>query len=247
MQSLKAVYINEIFKISKKKKITVTLILSVVSVIIAAIAVYFLNNFAGIRITGSSDFSIMVMSVLSYTLFPLFTAFISIDMFAGEFADQTIKLTLTSPAPRFKVFLGKVLAIASFILANLIFVMVLSSLVSIFLNRGIPNLIIVFISHIMVFLPLFIFALVVVFISNIAKGTTSAFMLSILVFLLFNGLALVFPYFKSLLFTSTFDWYRLILGSYINLSKVLRIFLILLGYGIMLFTASYYLFEKREI
>ena len=76
MQSLKAVYINEIFKISKKKKITVALILLVVSVIIAAIAVYFLNNFAGIRITGSSDFSIMVMSVLSYTLFPLFAAFI---------------------------------------------------------------------------------------------------------------------------------------------------------------------------
>ena len=247
MQSLKGAYINEIFKISKKKKITVALILSVVSVIIAAIAVYFLNNFAGIRITGSSDFSIMVMSVLSYTLFPLFAAFISIDMFAGEFADGTIKLTLTSPAPRFKVFLGKVLAIASFILVNLMFVMVLSSVVSIFINGGIANLLRVFASYLMVFFPILIFALVVVLISNIAKGTTSAFMLSILVFLVFNGLGLVFPYFKSLLFTSTFDWYRLILGSYINISKVLRVFLILLGYGIMLFAASYYLFEKREI
>lgn len=247
MQSLKGAYINEIFKISKKKKITVALILSVVSVIIAAIAVYFLNNFAGIRITGSSDFSIMVMSVLSYTLFPLFAAFISIDMFAGEFADGTIKLTLTSPAPRFKVFLGKVLAIASFILVNLMFVMVLSSVVSIFINGGIANLLRVFASYLMVFFPILIFALVVVLISNIAKGTTSAFMLSILVFLVFNGLGMVFPYFKSLLFTSTFDWYRLILGSYINISKVLRVFLILLGYGIMLFAASYYLFEKREI
>lgn len=247
MQSLKAVYINEIFKISRKKKITVALILSVIAVIIAAIAVYFLNNFAGIRITGSSDFSIMVMSVLSYTLFPLFTAFISIDMFAGEFADETIKITLTGPAPRFKVFLGKVLAIASFILANLIFVMFLSSVVSLFINRGIPSLLRVFGSYIMVFLPIFIFALVVVFISNITKGTTSAFMLSILVFLVFNGLGLVFPYFKSLLFTSTFDWYRLILGTYINFSKILRTFLILLGYGIMLFAGSYYLFEKRDI
>lgn len=247
MQSLKGAYINEIFKISKKKKITVALILSVVSVIIAAIAVYFLNNFAGIRITGSSDFSIMVMSVLSYTLFPLFAAFISIDMFAGEFADGTIKLTLTSPAPRFKVFLGKVLAIASFILVNLMFVMVLSSVVSIFINGGIANFLRVFASYLMVFFPILIFALVVVLISNIAKGTTSAFMLSILVFLVFNGLGMVFPYFKSLLFTSTFDWYRLILGSYINISKVLRVFLILLGYGIMLFAASYYLFEKREI
>ncbi len=247
MQTLKAVYINEIFKISKKKKITVALIFSFFSVIVAAITVYFLNNFAGISITGSSEFSIMVLAVLSYTLFPLFTAFICIDMFAGEFADHTIKFTLTGPATRFKVFLGKILAIAGLIIANLIFVMALSLVASLFINRSMPYFLKILIAYIMEFFPIFIFALVVVFISNITKGTTSAFMLSVLVFLLFNGLGLVFPYLKSLLFTATFDWYRLALGSYINFSKILRVFLILLGYGIMLFTAGYYLFENKEI
>jgi ABC-2 type transport system permease protein len=247
MQTLKAVYINEIYKISKKKKITAAMILSVISVIVAAIVVYSLNNFAGIRVTGSSEFSIMVLTILSYSLIPLFTAFFCIDMFAGEFADCTIKFTLTGPASRLKVFLGKILAIATFIIANLICVMVLSVIASLFINRNIPNLFKILMSYIMTFLPIFIFALVVVLISNITRGTTSAFMLSIFVFLLFNGLGLVFPQVKSLLFTSAFDWYRLILGSYINLSKILRIFLILLGYGIMLFTAGYYLFEKKEI
>ena len=247
MGTLKAVYINEIFKISRKKKIRAASIFSVISVIVAAILVYSLNNFAGIRITGSSDFSIMVLSVLSYTLFPLFTTFICIDIFAGEFADDTIKFTLTGPAPRFKVFLGKILAIASFIMANLIFVMILSFIVSIFIDRSTPNLLKILLAYIMEFFPQFIFALIVVFISNISKGTTSAFMLSILVFLVFNGLGFIFPYYKSLLFTSAFDWYTLILGSYINFSKILRVFLILLGYGIMLFTGTYYLFEKRDI
>ena len=143
--------------------------------------------------------------------------------------------------------MGKTLAIATFIIGNLICVMVLSVIASLFINRNIPNLFKILMSYIMTFLPIFIFALVVVLISNITRGTTSAFMLSIFVFLLFNGLGLVFPQVKSLLFTSAFDWYRLILGSYINLSKILRIFLILLGYGIMLFTAGYYLFEKKEI
>lgn len=247
MGTLKAVYINEIFKISRKKKIRAASIFSIISVIVAAILVYSLNNFAGIRITGSSDFSIMVLSVLSYTLFPLFTTFICIDIFAGEFADDTIKFTLTGPAPRFKVFLGKILAIASFIMANLIFVMILSFIVSIFIDRSTPNLLKILLAYIMEFFPQFIFALIVVFISNISKGTTSAFMLSILVFLVFNGLGFIFPYYKSLLFTSAFDWYTLILGSYINFSKILRVFLILLGYGIMLFTGTYYLFEKRDI
>ncbi|MGD9567220.1 MAG: ABC transporter permease [Sedimentibacter sp.] len=247
MQILKAVYINEIFKISKKKKVTVAMIFSFLSVIIAAIATYSLNNFAGISITGSSEFSIIVLDVLSYTLFPLFTAFISIDMFAEEFADHTIKFTLTGSASRFKVFLGKILAIAVFIMANLIFVMFLSFVASLFISRSMPNFFKILIAYILEFFPIFIFALVVVLISNISKGTTSAFMLSVFVFLVFNGLGLVFPFLKSLLFTAAFDWYRLALGSYINFSKLLRVFLILLGYGIMLFTAGYYLFENKEI
>lgn len=247
MQTIKAVYINEIFKISKKKKITAALIFSLLSVIAAAIAEYSLNNFAGIRVTGSSEFSIMILTILSYSLFPLFTAFICIDMFAGEFSDYTIKFTLTGPASRFKVFSGKILAISTFIICNLIFVMVLSVVASLFINSNAPNLMKIIISYIMTFLPIFILALAVVLISNITKGTTSAFMLSIFVFLIFNVLSLVFPQIRSFLFTSDFDWYRLILGSYINYSKILRIFMILFGYGIMLFAAGYYLFEKKDI
>ena len=57
MEMLKAVYTNEIFKISKKKKITATLILfSALSVIVLAIVVYSLNNFGGIRVTEVQNF-----------------------------------------------------------------------------------------------------------------------------------------------------------------------------------------------
>lgn len=247
MEILKAVYINEIFKMSKKKKITVALIFSFVSVILAAILVYSLNNFAGIRVTGSSEFPIMVLTILSYSIFPLFATFICIDMFAGEFVDHTIKFTLTGPASRIKVFLGKILAISTFIIGNLGFVMVISVVSSLFINSSLRNLLKVLIAYIMAFMPIFIFALVVILICNIAKGTTSAFMFSIFIFLVFNGLGLAFPQMKSLLFTSAFDWYRLILGSYINYSKILRVFLILLGYGIMLIAGGYYLFEKKDI
>lgn len=247
MEILKAVYINELFKMSKKKKITAGLIFSVLSVMVLAIIVYSVNNFAGIRVTGSSEFPIMVLTILSYSLFPLFTAFICIDMFAGEFSDHTIKLTLTGPASRVKVFFGKILAAATFLIGNLAFVMVLSVITSFFINRSIPNLFKVLISYMMAFIPIFIFALVVILIANLAKGTTSTFMLSIALFLVISGLSLVFPQIQSFLFTSAFNWYRLILGSYINYSKIFRILLILLGYGIMLMAAGYYFFEKKDI
>lgn len=247
METLKAVYINELFKISKKKKFMISLLFSFCLVILTAIVVYFFNNFAGIHITGSSDFSIMVLTILSYSLLPLFTAFIAIDMFTGEFSDGTIKFTLTRLAPRFKVFLGKILAIATFIIVNLIIIMILSLVLSVFINKSMPDVLRIVAAYTMAFFPQLIFAFVVVFVSNISKGTSSAFVLSILIFLGFNGCAIIFSDFKSFLFTTTFDWYTLILGTYINFAKILRMFLILLGYAIMFFTASYYFFEKRDV
>ena len=247
MAELKAAYINEIYKISKKKKVIVASILSFLAVFIAAIIVYSLNNFAGIRLTGSSEFSILILSVLVYTLIPLFTIFVCVDMFGGEFAEGTIKSTLTRPVSRFYVFLAKVLAAGSFILAKLLFIMVLSIIFSIFLKSSSFNVLKVILAYIVEFAPIFVFALLVIVISNITKGTTGAFMLSVLVFLLFMGLGIVFPYYKSFLFTSAFDWYRLFLGSYINFSKIIRVFLILCGYSIMLFGIGYYLFEQKEI
>ncbi len=247
MELLKAAYINEIIKVLNKKKLAVMMMFSVLFVVGSTIGVYLLNNFSGIWVAGSSEFSIMVLTILIYSLFPLFTVFICVDMFAGEFADYTIKLTLTNPASRLKVFLSKVFALATLIIGNLYFVMIISIVASIIINKNIPNLLRIFTSYTMAFMPIFVFALVVILISNIAKGTTSAFMFSIFIFLLFNGLSLVLPQIRSFLFTSNFDWYRLVFGSYINFSKTFRVLLILLGYCIMLIAGSYYLFERKDI
>jgi ABC-2 type transport system permease protein len=238
--------LNELYKLSKKKKITVALLLAVFAVAAASLIIYGVNSFAGIRITGSSEFSVLVLTVLSYTLLPLFTAFVCIAMFSGEFADNTIKSTLTGPAPRIKVFTAKVLAIATFIIADLLLIMLVSVAASVLLNGWTVRMLRVLISYAAAFFPLLIFALLVIAISNTVKGPTGAFMLSVLVFLTFIGLGFAFPGVKSFMFTSNFDWYRLLLGSYINFSKVLRVFLILSGYGIMLFGLGYYLFDKKE-
>lgn len=247
MNELSAAYINELYKISKKKKITVAVILSALAVILAGVIVFTVHNYSGIRITGYAEFPTLVLSVLSYTLIPLFTAFVCIDMFGGEFVEQTIKITLTGPASRFKIFTAKVLAAATFIAANLLFVMIISVVVSLFINGTSLNLFKIIISYISEFFPIFVFALMVILICNITKGTVSAFMVSILLFLLLNGLGLAFSAYKSFLYTSAFDWYRLFLGSYINYQKIFRVFIILCGYGIMLSGLASYLFDKKEI
>jgi len=46
--------------------------------------------------------------------------------------------------------------------------------------------------------------------------------------------------------TTQLDWYNLFLVNSFPLGKIVRQFLIMLGSGIMLFTAGFYLFDKKE-
>lgn len=246
MGSLKAAYINEMYKISKKKKIIVSAILYLGVIAIAGLISVTMNNFMGIRLTGSGDFSVLLLSVLNSTLIPLFTAFICIDMFNGEFHANTIKFTLTRPASRFKIYLAKALAAATFILLNLLFVFLSSMLVSLFINGMHINIFKTLAAYLAAFLPLMVFALLVILISNIAKGSASAFMISILLFLAMMAAGLFFSNYQSFFFTSMFDWYNLFMGSYISIHKIIRVLLILCGSGLMLFAGGYYLFEKKD-
>ncbi len=244
---LKAAYLNELFKISKKKKIMVAAILSIAAILIGGLIVSSVNNFIGINLTGKSEFSIMVLSVLCYTLIPLFTMFVCVDMFTGELADHTIKQTLTRPVSRLKIFSAKTLAAATFILANLLFVMIVSILVSFVIGATSLSLWKVLLAYIAEFFPLMVFALLVIFISNIMHGTPSAFLISLVLYLAFLAFSAVFGDYDSFFFTSLFDWYTLFLGSYINFYKIFRVLLILIGCGMMFFAAGYYLYDRRDV
>ena len=100
MKALKASYLNELYKLSKKKKITVCAVLIVAATILGGIITSLFGNFMGISIMGRSAFVTVVLSVMNQTLIPLFTIFVCADMFAGEFSDRTMKQTLTRPASR---------------------------------------------------------------------------------------------------------------------------------------------------
>lgn len=180
MSSLRAAYINEIYKLSKRKKLMVSCVLSVAAVLVAALIVGVANNFMGIRITGESEFSILVLSVLNYTLIPLFTIFICIDMVGGEFSNQTMKMVLTRPVSRIKVYLSKAMAAATFIIVNLLFIMVTSLIISLFIKGTLAGIGRIFIAYVASFFPLFVFALFTMIISTVFRGTGSAFFLSIL-------------------------------------------------------------------
>lgn len=250
MAGFKAAFNNETVKLMKKKKVMAAAILSILAVVIGQVAVTVIKHGLGLRVVGSTEFPLVVLSMFTYTILPLFVTFVAIDMFNGEYSSNTMKLTLTRPVSRLGVFTAKVLNIALFILANLLFVMILSVLAGLIFNpssAGLIGMIKVIVSYIATFFPVFIFALLVVFLSNIIQGGLAVFFLSILIFIAFNFLSIFFANYSSFFITTMFDWYTLWISEKINFFKIIRQILIMSGLGIMLFSAGYYLFDRKEI
>ena len=93
MESYKATLINELEKLYRKKKAIVVIILAVG--VIGVVQLLSLGLRGGLGIIGitSSVFPVTVLSIFSNTILPLFTALVVIDVFTGEFANETMKIT----------------------------------------------------------------------------------------------------------------------------------------------------------
>jgi ABC-2 type transport system permease protein len=97
MVGFKAALINELEKLSKKKKGIVAVVLSVILIVAGQFMLIALRKGFGLRGAGSGEFPILVLSIVMNSLLPLFTALVAIDSFSGEFSQNTMKISLTRP------------------------------------------------------------------------------------------------------------------------------------------------------
>ncbi len=249
MEGFKAALINEIEKMYKKKKIIVAAVLALAFIIIGQLAMIGLRNGFGIRGVGSMEFPLLVLSVVANSIIPLFAALITIDSFSGEFSQNTMKISLTRPVSRLKFFTAKLTAISLFIFVNLIFVMAFSILAGLIFNTNtfsIYGILRIIISYIVTLFPMIILIMVIALFTNLIGSGLVVFFLTIIVFLGFKVIGILFSDYSGILFTSMLDWYTLWIMNVFPLFKILREFFLLLSYGILLFTGGFYLFDKKE-
>ncbi|UHA75154.1 ABC transporter permease [Paenibacillus sp. 481] len=250
MTGFNAAFVNEAVKLLKRKKMIVAAILSMLAVLTGQIAVMLIKNDLGIRIAGGNEFSLLTLAMVAYTVLPLFATLVAIDMFNGEFSSDTMKLTLLRPVTRFGVFSAKVLNLAAFIFFNLMFVMIVSMLAGFLFHPASANSVgagKVVLSYVTTFLPIFSFSLLAVLFSNVFRNGMVVLCLIMIMFIGFNVLDMMFTSYSSFFVTSMFDWYRLWISESIYVSKIVRQILIMLGWSLMLFTAGYDLFSRKDI
>lgn len=249
MGGFRAALINEVEKLCKKRKGLVSVILSLLVIIIGQLGITGLKSSFGLRAVGSMGFPLLMLSVMANSVLPLFTALVTIDSFSGEFSQNTMKIALTRPITRLKFFTAKLTAIAIFVFGNLIFVMIFSIIAGLIFNSisfDLNSFIRVIVSYIVTLFPMMILSLIIILFANIIRSGIGVFFLSILVFLVFKAFGIVFSQYSGILFTNMLTWYNLWLMDTLPLLKILRQFMLMCGYGILLFTGDYYLFDKKD-
>lgn len=249
MAVFQAALLNELEKLYKKKKVLVAVLLSLAVIVIGQLVIVGVRSGFGLRGAGSVEFPMLVLSVVVNSILPLFTALVTIDSFSGEFTQNSMRITLTRPVSRFKVYSAKLLAIVIFILGALLLLLVFSMLAGFIFNTNSATLDsfgkTVF-SYLVSLFPLTVLALAIALLANIFKSGIAVFFVSILVFLVLEVLGVLFSQYSSLFLTTQLDWYNLFLVNSFPFIKILRQFLIMLGSAIMLFTAGFYIFDKKE-
>ncbi|HZK83934.1 MAG TPA: ABC transporter permease [Desulfosporosinus sp.] len=249
MAVFQAALINEIEKLYKKKKALVAIFLSLAVIVIGQLAIVGVRSGFGLRGAGSVEFPMLVLSVVVNTILPLFTALVAIDSFSGEYSQNSMRITLTRPVSRFKIFSAKITSIVLFILATLLLLLIFSMLAGFIFNTNSAtwdSLLRTVFSYIVSLFPMVVLALGIVLLANVFKSGISVFFVSILAFIVLKVLGVVFSQYSSLFMTTQLDWYNLFLVNSFPVGKIVRQFLLMLGSGIMLFTAGFYLFDKKE-
>jgi ABC-2 type transport system permease protein len=249
MVGFKAALINEIEKLYKKKKGLVAVILSLIFIVLGQCIVIGLRSGFGLRGVGSMEFPILVLSAVVNSILPLFTALVTIDSFSAEYSQNTMKIALTRPVSRLKFFTAKLTAISIFIFTNLLLIMFFSIIAGLLFNSNsftLQGFIKVILSYLVTLLPMIILSLVILFLTNIIRSGIGVFFLSILIFIVLKVIGIIFSQYSGILFTSMLDWYNLWLMDTLPLLKIFRQFVLMCGYVIILFTGSYYLFDKKE-
>ena len=249
MVGFKATLINEIEKLYKKKKVLVAMIISLLFIVIGQVVMIGLRSGFGLRGVGSMEFPILVLSVVVNTILPLFTALVTIDSFSSEFSQNTMKIAITRPVTRLKFFTAKLGAITVFISVNLMFLMIFSVLAGLIFNSNsfsIHSIIRIIISYVVTLVPMMILAIMIALFCNLIRSGIAVFFLTIIIFIGFKALGIFFSQYSGLFFTSMVDWYSLWIMDTVPVAKLIREFLLMISYGILLFTGGYFLFDKKD-
>ena len=244
---------NELFKLRKRKKYLVFLILGTLVCVGSGLRVLAANFFTGRA--GMADISPAALlgnlmngnlTFILLIFLPLMAMMAACDLFVGEQADHTMRFALMRPVSKGKLFFSKATAVLVLCAFDLAVMYIATTLTQLVLGGGTRGIASSFFACVLDLIPLAVLILFFCLINQLVKGSSLAVLLCVVLYIGFIALGTYLPAFGGLLFTGYLRWHNLWIGVTLPFGSLLSRIGLLAGYGLVFGCVGYLLFDKKE-
>lgn len=237
---------NETAKMFHQTKTKLTLVLTVLVPVLAALVLGKLESGAGIAL--GRDFPQLMLGLFTAVWLPLFLFMAAAESFSGEYAARTIKLVLLRPVSRAKAFASKVLALLIYLAILLAVVWGVSVVSGLVLDTGttLSGLPDSFAAYAAAFIAMSAIGIAASFVAQWLRSGVGTLALCVFLYVAAKLLPFFFPDAAVWSFLTYADWHTLWVGDAASAGKLLQVFVFLLASCMISYTAGWYLFEKKS-
>lgn len=249
MQQFLANLKNECFKLRKRKKYLVLLIIGSAICVASALRIVIANYITGGSASRQAVLGGLTSSNLPFFLLiflPLMAIMASCDLFVGEQADHTIRFSLMRPVGKGKLFFSKGLAVLLLCAVDLAVMFVVSALTQVVLGGGTSGILTSLGACLLDLIPLAVLILFFCLINQLAKGSSLTVLLCVVLYVGFLALGTYLPAIGGLLFTGYLRWHNLWIGVTLPFASLLSRIGLLAGYALVFACGGFLLFERKE-
>lgn len=249
MQQFIANLKNELFKLRKRKKYWVFLILGCAISMASALRLLIANYLTDGMISRQAILGGLMNSNLFFVIvlfLPLMAIMASCDLFVGEEADHTIRFSLMRPVRREKLFFSKVLAVFLLCVLDLAVIFVVTTLTQVILGGGGGGIASSFAACVLDLIPLAVLVLFFTLVNQVAKSSSLTVLLCVVLYLGLVALGTYLPSVGGLVFVGYLRWHNLWIGTTLPFLPMLSRIGLLAGYGLVFACGGYLLFERKE-
>lgn len=240
---------NECFKLRKRKKYLVFLILGCLVCVASALRLVIANYITGGAVSAETMLSGLTTANLPFLLLvflPLMAIMASCDLFVTEQADHTIRFSLMRPVGKGKLFFAKAAAVFVLCLFDLVILYVVTALTQVAMGGGTGGLLTGLLSYGLDLISLAVLVLFFCFVNQLVKGSGLTVLLCVVLYVALLAIGTYLPAWGGLLFTGYLRWHNLWIGVALPFLSMLSRIGLLVGYGMVFACGGYLLFDRKE-
>ena len=237
MQAFAASLQNELFKLRKRKKYLVLLIIASAICVVSALRVLIVNYLTDGGVSREAILGGLMSSNMPFVLLiflPLMAIMAAGDLYVGEQVDHT------------KLFFSKAAAVWVLCAFDLAVLYLVSTLSQVCLGGGIEGIFSSFFACVLDLIPMAVLILFFALINQLVKGSSLTVLLCVVCYVALVVFGTYMPSVGGLVFTGYLRWHNLWIGVTLPFLSLLPRIGLLAGYGLVFGCGGYLLFDRKE-